>query len=556
MKGNELMKKFKKQGAAALAVAIALTAVPTMPVAAASDNIIYTNHRYSSNSDTLVNRDTDVIAKFDEYNADGTYFGTSGVKAWAIANGYATALTSDQYYSGDYDDNYSWSQETYNPTTDSYTYTYYILPAGYTINWRDYNGKEVITLEARTYTNVLTGKSFTNYDDAAGLSNDKEREALQIASTVYVPAKETSYLCIELINGDTSIKNIKSSKKKIIKASSTKKYGYSHTTAYTNSDPTYKWGNGKVNYQKDETVVDNKDGAYHPYYYVNSLGKRVYFTDYNSLTQSVSDSAAYQASSSDSANVYIQINAKKAGKSKVSFDIYNKNGQKIGKKTITVIAQDVDNNLFKTFTYGKTSLVEQTYGDEKYINTGKSMNAHDFNVVNQKSAKLKIKTTNRYTVKQILVGKLSRTTDLTSKNFDMTVDTSANTYTEKDEYYTYSKNTTQTGSTTTYAQDLNGDGDILDMINGANESSVSYKFTKVKNGKKIKLSTVGTRKGTNTTTTVNAYNYTDGRSNSTTYTSTSTSTSTYAPTVIRVIYYDKIAKCNYSTDYTIYTKAK
>ncbi|MCR5100193.1 MAG: hypothetical protein K6B41_02415 [Butyrivibrio sp.] len=502
----------KKFGATLLTVSMAATfaAAPAVSVNAANYNTVSTTSNSNAQGATI-SANIDYVAKFID---DDDHDGQADMRAEAIAKGYVTKVT---YY-----DDFDFYIK--DETTDTTTYSYYTWNDGYSSTTIDYNGADYYVITKTTYTNTITNQSSTTRSDISGSKDN----VTTIADTVYVKSGEDSYLSIGLKNGDTSIKNVKSSKKKIMTAKLFNKLG---STTITN-----------------DRVYTSLDEAKTTQYYYTSLGEKKIAATRTSTSEAWTYTADYISSNGSSAIAYIKVSPKKAGKSVISFDIYNNSGVKTGSKKIKVIAQ-ADTDVFKTFTYAGKSLIEKTYGDTKYINYGKSTSDSTFNVVSKKKGKLVVKTNKNYKIVKIEVGKLSKAANSGAINYDGTA------YSNPDAYYTYA----YSGTTTTGKKvDLNGDGDYLDTINGIDEQDVDFTYSTVKSGKQLKLSTVGYNNGNETTVTAyKGYDYVAKASTAITSTSTDSDKSLYAPTAIKVTYYDKVTKTYTTTDPIIlWTKAK
>jgi hypothetical protein len=118
-------------------------------------------------------------------------------------------------------------------------------------------------------------------------------------------------------------------------------------------------------------------------------------------------------------------------------------------------------------------------------------------------------------------------------------------YDNSKSYSAFSKS----GKTTSHYVDLNGDGDYEDVINGVKEDSVTWKYTRVKSGKTIKLNSVGTSYDS-------AYSYTSKSAKNrkgelNTSTTNTKSRNFYAATSIRIVFYDKLSKSYGTSEFII-----
>jgi len=305
-----------------------------------------------------------------------------------------------------------------------------------------------------------------------------------------------------------NITNVKSSKKKIVTAKRFTAKDYVATT------------NNTVDYEIDE----NKNK-----YYYTSAGDKVI----------LANDDAVKATNASSATVYIKLTAKKTGKSKLSFNIVNTAGVVTGSVSTTIYAVS-DKDVFKTVTYAGKSLLDD-YSNSNNLNYGKKESDTTYNAATKKSGKLVVKTNKNYVVKSIEVGTLY------TEPFTL----------DPEEGY----DVTTTGSTSGYSYnvdghklDLNGDGDTLDTVNGISESNVTYRFTKTKSGKKIKLGKVGADQSY----TISKREKVDPATNQTAIEENikNNGYNLYAPTKIKVTYYDKLSKTYGSRTFDIKLRVK
>ena len=466
------MRKISRFGAMALALALSVTIIsPTTALAA----------KKVSTTQTLTKNVTDGIS-YSNFNFITTNINVVGsFDSWSEMREYAESK--------------GWYDSEEGELID-----------GYSTTWDD---NDKLVLKYITYTNTITGKTSTDVDD---LYTDSSAE--KFASGIRINKDETTYLAVPLKNGDVEIKNVKSSKKSVLKASRFKKKDYVYKT------------NEGVDLESETTNGQTT------YYYYTSNGEKVVVSDGYS-------GDAYKSTSSSEATLYIKLTPKKSGKSVLSFDIYNANNVKTGtvKTTVNVVS---DTDVFKTVTFAGKSLLTD-YSSSKNINYGKKTSDTLWNVSSKKSGKLVVKANKNYQIKKIEVGKLY------TENYTR----------ESNDYY----EVTASGKKVTHEVDLNGDGDTLDVVNGISEDEVTYKYTTVKSGKKIKLSTVNDVSYSYTETSKKkssgTYYYTgaDGTS-ARTYTNTTNGYTLYAPTQIKVTYYDKLSKSYGTRTFTVYRAVK
>ena len=481
------MKHFSRIGATALALALSVTFVTPTTVLAAKENYDArvdvelerkkTNDTYSYG---CITTDVKVVGQYNDYDA---------MIAAAEAAGY--------YKDGKWVDGYDW-EEQYDEATR----------------------KDVYFITYTTYKNEITGQSSVKKDDVN--PDPTYTKELSLTSKVYIDTDEVTLLKIPLRSGDTTIKKVKSSKKKVLTATLDKK----NNSKYVTNDNIYAWN-------------PDSDGNY--YYYTTTGTKVILPKDSEGNLDETSE--AYKNSNASSGTAYIVLTPKKSGTSKVSFDIYNRNNVKTGSASITVVARS-DSDIFKKLTFGGISLIEKKYGDTNYIDYGRKVNDSDNGYTTKTKGKLVVKANKGYKITKIEVGKL------TNKTVNGDADIYFGTRNIDNESYTSTTNYKGTN----HFVDLNGDGDYLDTVRGQSESNSNFTFKTIKSGKTLKLSTVGYN-GTLAETT----NYKKMKNaNGDLVNSTSTSKGQYnlAPTVIRITYYDKDAREYDVAEYTLWRKAK
>ncbi|WP_035764796.1 hypothetical protein [Butyrivibrio sp. NC2002] len=301
----------------------------------------------------------------------------------------------------------------------------------------DYN----YSADGKTYTATSkeTGKSagyekvtWGDYDD---YYYDRKSGDSDYATNYYVPKKVNVQLkCYTDVTIPFSYGQVSISKLKVNsgKANITvKQSGYDK-----NINDTY------------ETYTENADGTSKRYYTDPATGAKTEITDSNKENLYNWGSAT------------IRVYGKKAGKSVISFQINDANGNKVATKKITVTVKE-NASAFKNVTFAGKKLIEAD-GKHTYDNIN---DGYDFTT--KKSGKFKVTMNKGFKLKSIYVEKYLG-----------------------EEKYASSDSYTSTRSITTRL-DLNGDGDCKDTIDGISESEKSsYSYEKIKNGKKVKLNTV------------------------------------------------------------------
>ncbi|MBE5859455.1 MAG: hypothetical protein E7301_04945 [Butyrivibrio sp.] len=481
------MKHFSRIGATALALALSVTFVTPTTVLAAKEN--YDAREYvrlerkktnDTYSDGCITTDVKVVGQYDDYNA---------MIAAAEAAGY--------YKDDEWVDGYAY-EDRYNAATSKYVYF----------------------ITYTTYKNEITGQSSAKREDVDPDSTYAQEQSL--TSKVYIDTDEVTLLGIQLRNGDTTIKKVKSSKKKVVTAKLDKKNSSKSVT----NDNVWDW---------------DRDSAGNCYYYTTTGTKVILPKDSEGNLDFNSD--AYKNSNASSGMAYIALTPKKSGTSKVSFDIYNRNNVKTGSASITVVARS-DSDVFKKLTFGGKSLIEKKYGDTNYIDYGRKADDTDNGYTTKTKGKLVVKANKGYKITKIEVGKLTNKTENGSSDIYF------GTRNIDNEDYTSTTNYKGTN----HFVDLNGDGDYLDTVRGQSESNSNFTFKTIKSGKTLKLSTVAAN-GT-TTATNNSKKDKNANGELVNRTTTGKYQENLAPTVIRITYYDKDEREYRVKDYTLWRKAK
>ena len=206
------MRKISRFGAMALALALSVTIIsPTTALAA----------KKVSTTQTLTKNVTDGIS-YSNFNFITTNINVVGsFDSWSEMREYAESK--------------GWYDSEEGELID-----------GYSTTWDD---NDKLVLKYITYTNTITGKTSTDVDD---LYTDSSAE--KFASGIRINKDETTYLAVPLKNGDVEIKNVKSSKKSVLKASRFKKKDYVYKTnegvdlesETTNGQTTYYYWHKKM----------------------------------------------------------------------------------------------------------------------------------------------------------------------------------------------------------------------------------------------------------------------------------------------------------------------
>ncbi|WP_175475340.1 hypothetical protein [Butyrivibrio sp. ob235] len=307
------------------------------------------------------------------------------------------------------------------------------------------------------------------------------------------------------------IRNIKSSNKKVIQA---------------------RLGNTSVN--KTTFIKDiNKDDK--GFYYVadNGSDEQIYVPSADTKVN-----ASY-------ARISIRVFGKKAGKSVVSFDIYDINGAKTGSAKVTVVStkdKDIESITFAGKSLEQGDTIGKT--DNKYIYKGKDINTF-YEYTTKKAGKLKVKAGKNTKLVRIQVGVLEKYT----WNNTMDPDYGEYNYSTADRTNT---NTTAYETTENHPVDLNGDGDYDDVIDGMSERGVKFRYKTVKNNKKITLGKLPEYRNENSSRSATYTANADMNASESTTINT-LSGENVAPTMIKVTVYNKVDK-EYTDYYYVINK--
>ncbi|WP_026526051.1 hypothetical protein [Butyrivibrio sp. VCD2006] len=516
------MRKFSRIGATALALALSVTFLtPTTAMAAKStksSKASTTEELGKVGSDTLyVNEDVKVLG---EYTGTGSSIGEASDNAElqvvnaGIPGGWLSATQTGDFIRKIY----LWNGTNYT----SYYYKDGIhISQEQTSVYGDATQSYKITVKQTTYVNPVTGK--TSVKSSTDVYTNDNAAQQKFVSGIRIKTGETTYLEVPLKNGDTNITAVKSSKKKIVTA-----------TRFTKKDRVVE-SNDNIDVQT-ETV----DGKTTNYYYTSTGDKVILGEDY-------SKDVNYLTKTNSRANVYIKLEAKKSGKSTLSFNIVNAQGAQTGSVKVTVYSM-ADTDVLKTFTFGGKSLLHD-YSSSKNFWYGKKPGDTLYDVSTAKSGKLVVKANKTYKIVKIEVGKLF-TEPLTSEK-------------AAKEGYNYGYSYNASGTTVEgHKVDLNGDGDTDDTIGGIDESDVDFKYSTVKSGKKITLSTVGYDQSHTVEKTARAnsdgtgYYYENEAKQAVKEKTTNNGYNLYAPTHIKITYYDTLGKTYGTVGRTIYRVVK
>ncbi|WP_026499341.1 hypothetical protein [Butyrivibrio sp. WCD2001] len=519
------MVKISKIGAVALAMALSVTFLtPTTALAAKKVEDSMTLQKVSDYYDDAAIIDKDVKSFADITETAATY-GAARDAAYKkmfdafVANGIATTTKpADNVYCDD---------RTISGTT------YYYDDSDTTWSYDDDDDGTVYTVKlanirGTVYKNSATGKTSMFRSEVDSNYTADEAAANQFQSAIMLKKGEITYLRIPLEGGDTAISKVKSSKKSVVTAKAYNKLG---GETVTNADgvhiePKYDAATDKTTY----TV-----------WYQPTVGARVVVGTYEKYDDA---EAAVKAStqSANSATRYIALDAKKVGKSKLSFSIVNKNGTVTPVKVNVYVVEKVA--VFKQVTFAGKSLLDD-YSKTNNINYGKVRGEDYWNLSTKKSGKLVVKTNKNFQVKKIEIGKLYKET--ITEGMSGTNPQTGEQYDHSNTYSAYNR----TSSVTEHRVDLNGDGDFDDIIGGISESEVTYKFTPVKSGKKITLSTVGNDGGFDSSLNWTSKDGKNTKGEILTGSSSYKNRNYFATTVIRVTYFDKISKTYGQEDFFV-----
>jgi hypothetical protein len=511
------MRKLSRFGAAALALALSVTFLTPMQALAAKIENNATLHLNEELADNGV-IDSDTI-KIGDISGTGTDYDEAELDAERnvakalLAKGLATTTKPMSYegstYLGDgtkvYYGHWNFKSTNSEHSGSTYTYTY----------------KDVY---AYKFTNTQTKKSSGFRNEVNNNFTNDEAKARSFQSALRVKKGEITYVAVPLTGGDTIIESIKSSKKAIAKVSLYNKMS-SETT--TNEDNVFI-----------EDVYDSatKKTTYSVCYYT-TVGAKIVVNTFDDYDKAVEAAKAAEMTAS-SATRYLKIDAKKPGKTKLTFNIKNKNGN-VSKVSTTIYVVD-DARLFSKLTYAGQSLIDDKDLDKKSFYSYMSGTFY----TTKAKGKLVAKANANYVIKKIEVGKLY--TEAYNYGLSGTYPDGSK-YDHSDSYSAYSS----TGTTTEHMVDLNGDGDYDDTINGISESNVTYKYSTIKSGRTLKLSKVGENYDSSLSNTTKYEWNTNRKGEKESSSTTSKDRNFYAPTKIRITYYDKLLKQYGTTAYTI-----
>ncbi|WP_026499582.1 hypothetical protein [Butyrivibrio sp. WCD2001] len=520
------MMKLSRIGAAALAVALSVTlCTPTTAIAASKKKPLAAVELDKQGDGS---EGVDIDKK--EYVFDGVEDETNNIDAEDVARmkmaaqGVAEGWLSDQY-SQQYFEYEFWAPVIENGVVRTKDY--------YSKGNFEYNRANVgnySTDDGKTYRIIATVTTYKNRTTGATGAREKDVVNKDITHTfakgIRVKTGEITYLSVPLVNGDVGITNVKSSKKKIVKA---ERFNKKDTVTVSNDNI---------------SVEVDADGTE---YFYTSTGQKIILGNNKTEGYDRTKVAEYASRTDSSATCWIKLTPNKSGKTKLSFDITNSTGTVTGHVETTVYSV-ATTDVFSKATYAGKSLLTD-YSNSKNLNYGRLETDTEWDVSTAKSGKLSFKTTKNYVIKKIEVGTLFAETNTVQKN----------------EYQDYYYERSASGSRVqNHEVDLNGDGDTVDTINGITESNVNFKYTTVKNNKKIKLSTIGydatysnsskSRGKANTATGKTNYWDTNAAGNPVEETTTNNGYSLYAPTIVKVTVLDKLNDQYATYNFTIYRK--
>lgn len=511
------MRRLSKLGAGALALMLSATLVLPITANAAQSRDWYASggsvidsntktYRFSGSAvkATTTTTTTDDDDDYDYY--DYTTQKNAELNAWnqALAQGVVKAGTFAKF---------DHSVQVYDTAAGKYV-TYYFQYAddgGWDYSnddeWSGTTYTYYLTITQTSYKHNVTGETSTKYSDLTGV-NLVDVNTIPKKATVYTGAYQD--IMLNLRAGNIKIKNVKSSNKKAVQA------------RVINS----------VTNKTSENYELSKDLKGY-YYTVN--GEDFYVQPGTKVNKS-------------NATVDLRVFAKKAGKSVISFDIEDINGNKTGSAKITVVSSKT--KPIASITFGGKSLDQGDVigsSNSKYIYNKQDLNAFS-GYTTAKSGKLKVTTSDGYKLVRIQVGTLEKF------KYDSSQDPSkANSnYSTGGTNYTYSK-TIET--TERHPVDLNKDGDYDDVVDGVSEDAVTFRYKTVGNNKKITLSKTSHYTKTTTSTSTSVINNPEANKSSEVVTG-ATDGSALAPTSIKVTVYNKSAKEYVDVYYTIYKKVK
>ncbi len=501
----------------ALASAFALSVMfMTSTTAQAAQSHDYSYTRSSSVIDSNYNQ-TKVSASAPCYDKNGKALkyarNTAFINAWTIGvqKGFAKVGNPSDYATYYY---------VTNPGSNELIFSYFALNNGYRYS-TDYEetgtGKDKIvtayvTFYKTVYKNNITGETSTERSDLTGTRIYKGDNEIPEKEMVY--KGDYSDIDVYLGSGNVKIKNLKSSNKKVVQA-----------TSFVDSSV-----------KTSDCYAIHKDSK--GYYYYPDYGQSVKYI--NNPDAKINRSHAH---------VIIRVFGKKSGKAVISFDIVNKDGKKTGSAKVTVVS--TTSEPLASVTLGGKSLDQgNTVGSAKsnYIYNNKNLNAF-YKYTTMKKGVLKVTPNKDYKLVRIQVGHLEKYKYDTKNEPD---------YGDKN-YSTadVTKTDRKSVETTRYHHvDLNGDGDYDDVVNGIDEDSVLYRYKTVKNKSKITLSKTPSYTKTTTRNSTTYHNSNATENTSTVKYDNNKGYCLTAPTSIRITLYNKIAKQYEDVTYTVWKKIK
>ncbi len=315
-------------------------------------------------------------------------------------------------------------------------------------------GKVYYVYTETIYKNTLTGKTSKDSDD---ITTDKG-----MPKTVAINTGAFYELELKFANGNVGIKNLKTSKTNIATA----------VIASQHQDITNK----KERVSRDPSKKNK-------YYYYDAYGKKIYVK-------------AGTVINSSSGSVRIRIKGLKSGTSKMTFNIVDKDG-KVTKKNQAITIKVNATQPFAKLTYaGKNIIKNPVVGalDKDYLyyglNTDTDASNNSSLYTTTAKGKLSVKMNKNYKLMKIEVGSLYE-----EKYTTYTRNSNKSTYfkgKKLESQYTDEEQFNEYNGTikSEHYYDLNGDGDFLDIVNGIKETDVSYKFKTIRNNSTVKLSKI------------------------------------------------------------------
>ncbi|WP_026525974.1 hypothetical protein [Butyrivibrio sp. MB2005] len=508
------MRKLSRFGAAALALALSVTFLTPVQAQAAKNETPAELQKKGA----LADEDELIDKNWTRVEVEGT------TEAEVIEKLEKAALEKGFISTTRPADTVSWDIHVINGTL-YYSNTYFYFNSNPSAVWDDadenivgYKGY----FEGCTFYNTQTKKSSSYKNEVYNNYTADEAKFNSFQSAIMVKKGEITYLRVALSGGDTEISNVKSSKKKIAKVSVYKKMS---------SDTTTNKDNVQIRPEKDPSTGKTT----YTVYYCTTVGAKVVVGTFDDRDKA-EEAAKGAEMTASSAVRYIKIVGNKTGKSKLTFNIKNKNGN-VSKVSTTINVVD-DTSIYKTLSFGGQSLLEKDLDKKSFYAI-----PDNYFYTTKAKGKLVAKANKNFVIKKIEKGVLYTEND--TRGLDDTIydedGDPVGKYSDTYSAYSYS------GKKTTHKVDLNGDGDFDDTINGVYEDRVSYKWSKIKSGKTLKLSTVGESYGSSSSYTYKYEYYKNRKGENRSVSNVEKDRNFDATTAIRITYFNKITK-QYGTD--------